>query len=547
MKKRMLLVLPKNFAVDFGSTQFAAKYLKKGTGGVMDAALATIAALTPLEEFDIEIVDEGLETIPFDTPYDLVGITAIITLFGRAIEIAAEFRRRGVLVVCGGSSVSLSPERWRPHADVLIIGEAERIWPEFVADYLAGKHRSEYRETERFDLDISPVPNYSFLSEKAKRQYMMGIVQTSRGCPYNCEFCDVITYVGRKMRYKPLDTVMREVEQIKRIGIGRIFLADDNFSANREKAKEILRALRDWNRRQSRKMSFSTQVSIDTAQDDELLHLAGEANLLRVCIGIESPNAASLREAKKLHNVKSDMIRDIRKFHQYGIQVTGSTIVGFDNDDLSIFQLHLDFQQGSGISGVIVHPLQAPDGSALKQRLIAEGRYRDPEKYCEGNLKFSNKFNTFTVIPKQMTIPQLRQGWFWLLWRLYLPENLLHRVETFFNNFDSSPFRETLELSKMTPDYRGLSVLLKLVGFYVRDASSEEKGVIKRLFRRAWRSTHPQRFFIAIGSFVMMKAYREMLRLHEPHIEEITCPTATEPESVEPVGQNCRPTHQDIP
>jgi radical SAM superfamily enzyme YgiQ (UPF0313 family) len=372
-KKKLLLIEPGSaLTFAFGEVSSLRKLFKR-RGGIMNAALATIAALTPKDEFDITIVDEKLQDVDFEAHWDMVGVTAILTQYKRAREIIAEFTRRGVLVVCGGSSVSLSPERWRPYADVLIIGEAERIWPQFVADYLAGRHQKEYRETERFDLSISPVPDYSCFSEPVKGLYFIGIVQTSRGCPFNCEFCDVINYVGRKMRYKPLDTVMREIEQMRKMGFNVVFLADDNFPADRENATEILKALRDWNRRQRQRLSFFTQLSIDTARDDDFLHLAAEAGLLNVCVGIESPNIESLKEAGKFQNMRSDMISDLKKFQQFGIQVVGTTIVGFDHDDLSIFRQHLDFHKKSGVPKVQVFPLQAPDGSALKSASSKRG------------------------------------------------------------------------------------------------------------------------------------------------------------------------------
>jgi radical SAM superfamily enzyme YgiQ (UPF0313 family) len=522
-KKKLLLIEPKNDALAFGEMPFLKKILR-GRGVIMNASLATIAALTPKEEFDITVIDEKLQKIDFDAPWDMVGVTAILTQYIRAREIIAEFTKRGVLVVIGGSSVSLSPERWRPYADVLMIGEAERIWPEFVADYLAGRHQKEYRETERFDLSICPVPDYSYFSESVKGLYAVGIVQTSRGCPFNCEFCDVINYVGRTMRYKPLDKVMREIEQMRRLGINNVFLADDNFSGNREKAKEILHALRDWNRRQRHRLNFFTQLSIDIAQDDDFLRLAAEAGLLNVFVGIESPNIESLKEARKLHNVRSDMIADVKKFHQFGIQVVGSTIVGFDHDDLSIFRQHLDFHKKSGIIRAQSFPLQAPDGSALRQRLIKEGRYRDWGTHMTGDPRLANIFTTFTVVPKQMTIDQLRDGVFWLNWQLWQTDNLVNRVDTFFDNFHNSPYRHDLQIPKSSLNSKVIGLLWRFFKYYFFEASLEDRKIIKRLLRSARRSTHPLRFRIALSAYFSMRETRDFLRFYEPQIENLACP-----------------------
>ena len=520
-KKKLLLIEPKCAAFSFGDMPFLRRVLNR-PGGFMNASLATIAALTPKEEFDIKIVDDKLDDIDFDAPWDIVGVTAITHI--RAREIIAEFTKRGVLVVCGGSSVSLAPERWRPYADVLIIGEAERIWPQFIADYLAGRHQREYCETERFDLSITPVPDYSYFSKGVRGRYSIGIVQASRGCPFNCEFCDVINYVGRTMRYKPIDTIMREIEQIHRLDMNIICLADDNFSANREKATEILKAIRDWNRRQRQPVNFFTQLSIDVAQDDDFLRLAVEANLLNVLIGIESPNIESLKETRKFHNVRSDMIADLKKIQQFGIHMTGATIVGFDHDDLSIFRQHLDFHKKSGIPKIQVYPLQASDGSALKQRLIREGRYRDPDMHITGDPMLANPHNTFSLVPKQMTIDQLRDGTLWLLWQLYQADNLVERVNTFFENFNNSPYRHDLHITKPSLNRRAIVALWRFLRYYLFKVSREDRKTINRLLRIARRSTHPRSSVIAMASYFTMLDVRNFLRFQEPQIENLAYP-----------------------
>jgi hypothetical protein len=326
------------------------------------------------------------------------------------------------------------------------------------------------------------------------------------------------------MRYKPLDTVMREIEQMRRLGINIVFLADDNFSGNREKAKEILKTIRDWNRRQRQRISFSTQLSIDTARDDDFLHLAAEAGLLNVLVGIESPNIESLKETQKFHNVQSDMIADLKKFQQFGIQVIGTTIVGFDHDDLSIFRQHLDFHKKSGVLKVQVFPLQAPDGSALKQRLIKEGRYRDWETHVTGDPRLANPFNTFTVVPKLMTINQLRDGTLWLFWQLYQADNLIEQVETFFDNFHNSPYRHDLHIPKPSLNPKALGVLWKFLKYYFSEVTPEDKQIIKRLLRSARRSTHPRRFGVALGAYFALTDARDFVRFHEPQIENLTYP-----------------------
>ncbi len=523
MKKKMLLVYPLNYSkanVDMDSiTSLTGK-----AGAVLTASLPTVAALTPTDKFDISMIDESIEPLNFDYPYDLVGITGFPTQLGRAREVAEEFRKRGVPVICGGPAASVSPERWRDFADVLIIGEAERIWPEFLKDFLAGDYKDEYREMEKFDLDISPVPNYSYLSKKTKKQFMMGIVQTSRGCPFDCEFCNVVVYVGHKMRYKPVATIMKEVQQIYDMGIRIIALADDNFPAGRKKAKEILRALRDWNWKQKSPVSFFSQFSIDTAQDEEFMELSAEAGLSRMVVGIETSNAASLKETGKTQNLKRSMHDDIKTFNQHGFVIATGCLVGFDNDDLSIFQHQFDFFMQTGIPGVHVYPLQALDGTRLKTRLIKEGRYIDWEKGTNKDAKYSNVHNTFTVIPKQMTNEQLTQGIYWLAWNLYKTENFIKRVQILFDDFESSPKKDTLKICKPSFNIKTLGLAFRFAKYYFTKATPDEKSILRRLIKMARNSSHPNSLVISIVAFLLLINMRTTLLNENSDIANITYP-----------------------
>ena len=445
----------------------------------------------------------------------------------RARQIAKEFSKRGVTVVCGGPSASLSTERWRPIADVLIIGEAERIWPEFIEDYLAERHQHEYRESERFDLSISPVPDYSGFSEKSRKEFLLGVVQTSRGCPFNCDFCSVYVYHGHKMRYKPTDHVLQEVEQLHRMGFRLIFLADDNFSAGRREARKILEALRDWNIRQRQPITFGTQLSIEVAKDEAFLELAAEAGLGKAFIGIESPNVESLKETGKVQNMQSDMLEDIKKFHQHGIMVIGSTIVGFDHDDLFIFQQQFDFFMKAGIPKVHVNPLQARDGTRLKERMLQEGRYIDWEgdqiRFEEDNPKYWY-LESFSIIPKQMSLDQLRQGIYWLVWNLYKPENSFHRLKTFFQQFENSPKKGRLKFPRRYLDRFRIATLLRVFKYLFAEADPTEKRILRETLRLARKSSAPGRLQHAIWDFFAAENIRETLLKQNPKVDQITYP-----------------------
>jgi radical SAM superfamily enzyme YgiQ (UPF0313 family) len=525
MKKRLLLVSPRRCDASYDGFTDRIRSVVEESGRLLIASLATVAALVP-PEFDVAIVDENVEPIDFDGTYDLVGITSFPSQLYRAEEIAREFSRRGVLVICGGSSVSLSPERWRSFSDVLIVGEAERIWPRFLRDYLAGSHEAEYRETERFDLSITPVPDYSGYSKECLESYSMGIVQTSRGCPFNCEFCDAIVYSGRRTRYKPIETILREVENLQRMGMGRqILLSDDNFVGSRSKAKEILAALRDWNRRQARPVAFHTQLTIDCASDDEFLELAAEAGLARVYTGIETPNVESLKETQKRPNINTDMLQAIQKFHLHGIQIMSGAIVGFDHDDLSIFQRQLDFFMQSGIAVVRVAPLEVLDGTRLKERMVREGRYIDWEDRGRAGPKTINELDDITFVPKQMTIEQLKQGIYWLLWQLYNPDNFVERFRSFFARYEGSPKKDQLTVPRAGLEKKMVGFLGRFLKYILIQSTRAERDAFWKMFRCAGRSSHPRRFMILFVDFLEFINTRQKLCEWYPTIAEIGYPS----------------------
>ena len=381
-------------------------------------ALPTLAALAPTD-VNVTIVDEQLETIePYlSERWDVVGITGYFTHCDRMLKLAEVFRQHGNLVAIGGPYATLSSETVRPHADVLFIGEAERTWPQFLSDLRAGSWESEYREGNPVDLNHSPLPAMSKIKRGA---YWVGIVQTSRGCPFECEFCDVTVYLGRRQRYKRPERVVAEIEQLYQLGYREGFLADDNLTAHRKHAKGILEAIRQWNRGKPERVTFAAQVSIDAARDPGLLDLAAEAGIRQAFIGIETPNHEALRQARKQQNLRPDLIADIRAFQRRGISVEAGIITGFDADTKDSFRVQLEFLQQAGIPSVLVNMLMAPEGTPLERRLRAEHRLR--------TLNVEDGYTGTNIIPKQMTVHELQYGTQWLLNKLYTPDAFLQRV-----------------------------------------------------------------------------------------------------------------------
>lgn len=390
-----------------------------------DAAVATVAALAP-PDFNVTLCDEGISPVDFDTPADFVGITGKISQEGRMIALAREFRRRGKVVICGGPYASLSPGRLRDECDILVQGELENIAGQFFSDLRSGAWKREYFG-DKPDLRESPIPRWDLYPN---HRALSGTLQTSRGCPFECEFCDVIQYLGRKQRHKSPQQVLAELDQLYRHGYRVVFLADDNLTVYRARAKELLAAIRDWNdlRTQGR-VQFSTQVSIDCARDEEMLQLCGEAGLATVFVGIETNNADSLKETKKRQNIGVDMVERMARFAANGMMVTGGMMLGFDADGLDIFERQYEFGMSLPVPMFTVTPLSAPMATPLYSRMQAENRlmeYTQPGAVLPW---------TTNIIPKQMTHAELVGGTQWLCNRLYRPAAFEHRVARFIDLF----------------------------------------------------------------------------------------------------------------
>jgi radical SAM superfamily enzyme YgiQ (UPF0313 family) len=388
------------------------------TVNIADLAMPTVAAMAP-SDWRIAVCDEHVGPIDYATDAQFIGLTGKITQAPRMIEIAAEFRRRGKTVICGGPYASLSPEVLRPHCDVLVRGELEPIAATLFDDLGRGAWRADYHG-ERPDLESSPLPRWElYPNDRA----MVGCVQTSRGCPFECEFCDVIPYLGRRQRHKPIDKVLRELDLLYAQGYRNVFLADDNFTVYRRRAKELLVAIAAWNRsRADGVVSFITQVSIDAARDEELLRLCAEAGLYGVFIGIETPNEASLLEVKKRQNAGVDLVEQLRAFLRHGISVTGGMIVGFDHDGPDIFRQQYDFAMSAPVPIFTLGALVAPAATPLYQRLRGENRL------MEGGSEVAGMPWDTNVVTAGISRDQLMAGLRWLCRELYRSENFAART-----------------------------------------------------------------------------------------------------------------------
>jgi radical SAM superfamily enzyme YgiQ (UPF0313 family) len=386
------------------------------------ACLPLLAALTP-DGHTVTLIDENVEALPWDrlARADLVGVTGMSVQRRRMREILTELKRRGVFTVVGGPWITVQEDYFGELADVLFIGEAEQTWPQFLEEWQRGAHARRYEQDEKTDMASLPTPRYDLLK---MRYYLFGSVQFSRGCPFQCEFCDIIVTFGRKPRLKTAAQVIADLEALRAQNMRTAFIVDDNLIGNKKAVKPLLRELINYQRANGYPFDFFTEASLDLAEDDELMDLMVQASIVSVFVGIESPNEASLRETRKLQNVRpaGTIVERVRKIQRAGIEVWCGMILGFDHDDATVFDAHRRFLAEARIITAMVGMLAAIPKTPLYARLEREGRL-DPADEPE--------FGT-NVVPLRMTRDELRDGYVKLLQDLYEPEAYFGRLEELF-------------------------------------------------------------------------------------------------------------------
>lgn len=415
---RLLLINPK-YPESFWSFHWAVSEILPGKRTVNPPlGLATLAALCPAH-WEVQIVDENVEPLPLEPGADLIGICGMGVQFPRQRELLEYYRSRGHFVVAGGSYASLCPEQYEHLADAVICGEAELIWPRFCAAFEAGSAQALYRESGTIDLHTSPTPRFDLLKLS---HYTTATMQFSRGCPYMCEFCDIIVMFGRKPRLKSLEQIGRELDSLRAHGVRKIFFVDDNLIGNLKVAKSLLRFLIDYQRRHGYSFSFGTEASLNLAQDEELMELFRAAHFRWAFIGIESPDEASLRETRKIQNMREDPLTAVRRIHAHGVEVLAGFIIGFDNDTVATFDRQYDFIVRSGIQTAMVGLLNAMPRTPLYERLRAAGRLR--ERDSSGD---NTKLDT-NVVPVGMSHEELLSGYRRLHERLLADGAIARRI-----------------------------------------------------------------------------------------------------------------------
>lgn len=383
-------------------------YAHEYFGNFIGAALPLIAGLTP-KSLDIKILDENKEEVDFEEGFDIVGITAMTQQATRAYEMADEFRKRGVFVVIGGIHATVLPGEAKEHADTVMVGEAENTWPQFIVDFLMGRPEPFYRERGVVDLTRSPVPRFDLLKDKGYRSVP---VLVTRGCPHDCEFCASSKIYGVRYRHKTVEQIVTEIEAIKAIWENPfISFADDNLFLNKRFSKELLKALIPLNIR------WSAFCDVSVADDEELLELIRESGGASLLIGFEGVTEEGLASFGEWKRRQLDRYPEaIKNIQAQGIVIRGTFIVGFDTDDVSIFERMERFLSDNHISLFNIGILTPFPGTRLRERLERENRLLDTPW---------SHYNFYDVnfIPKRMSPIELKRGMLEISRRLYEPEN----------------------------------------------------------------------------------------------------------------------------
>lgn len=416
----IVLINPR-FEISFWGMEHALPFIGK-RANLPVACLPLLAALTP-PEHTVTLMDENVEPIDWErcARADIVGITGMSVQRFRMHEILTELKARGCFTVVGGPLVTVIEDYFDGLADAIFIGEAEQTWPQFLREWSQGLHQYRYEQIEKSDMSKVPTPRFDLLKMK---HYAFGSLQFSRGCPFQCEFCDIIVTFGRKPRIKTVEQVLAELDAIHASGAYAAFIVDDNLIGNKRAIKPILRAVVDWQRRHGYPLSLFTEASIDLADDPELLALMREGNFISVFIGIESPSEEALRETRKFQNVRQGgtLLEKVRRIQDAHIEVWCGMIMGFDSDDESIFDRQIEFIQKARIPFSMSGMLYAIPKTPLHNRLAEEGR-----------LDFSDRPECGTnVIPLRMTREELRDGYLRVLREQYDPEAYFARTEALF-------------------------------------------------------------------------------------------------------------------
>ncbi len=440
----VLLIYPE-FPDTFWSFRHALKFVRKKASSP-PLGLLTVAAMLP-PEWAKRLVDTNVTKLAEKNlawaDYAFIGGMTVQRESAR--QIIAQCKEANVKVVAGGPLFTIEHEQFEA-VDHFVLNEAELTLPPFLADLEQGRARRVYTTSDFADIHKTPVPLWELADMD---QYAAMSVQFSRGCPYNCDFCNVTVLLGHRPRTKTAQQIMAELDSLYDLGWrSGVFFVDDNLIGNKMHLKtELLPALIEW-RQDKLGISFNTEASINLVDDEQLMHMMVEAGFNKVFIGIETPDENGLAECSKKQNLNRDLVKDVKRIQRAGLEVQGGFIVGFDSDKPSIFQRQIDFIQKSGIVTAMVGLLQAPPGTRLYERLKQESR-------LVNQMSGDNVDGTTNIIPK-MDLDTLREGYKSIMRHIYSPDHYYQRVKTFLREYKLPKVNTPLDFEYILAFFRSI-------------------------------------------------------------------------------------------
>lgn len=440
---KILFIYPE-FPDTFWSFKHALRFIRK-RAALPPLGLITVAAMLP-SDWEARLVDLNVSRlIDADLNWaDYVFVSAMVAQRASAKRLISRCRLAGKKVVAGGPLFTAEHEAF-PEVDYFVLNEAEITLPLFLADLMRGTPQRVYGSREFSDMEKTPIPRWDLLDMEA---YASMSVQWSRGCPFNCDFCNVTMLFGHRPRVKTAEQIIAELDCLGAAGWrDRVFFVDDNLIGNKQQLKAgLLPALIAWQNKTGHHTFFFTEASINLADDEELMRLMVEAGFNCVFVGIETPEEAGLAECNKRQNQKRDLVADVKRIQRAGLEVQGGFIVGFDSDAPTVFARQIEFIQKSGIVTAMVGMLSAPHGTKLWQRLKQSNR-------LVGRISGDNVDGTTNIIPI-MGIEALRDGYRRVMKHLYSPPNYYQRVRTFLREYRAPKVRQRFNLQRILAFFR---------------------------------------------------------------------------------------------
>jgi radical SAM superfamily enzyme YgiQ (UPF0313 family) len=492
---KILLVYPQ-YPTTFWSFKHILKLIGK-KAAFPPLGLLTVAAMLP-KKWEKKLVDLNVEILKDEDILnaDLVFLSAMIVQKDSTKEVINRIKSLGKKIVAGGPLFTTGWEEFTESVDHLVLGEAEDTLIKFLKDLKAGKAKKIYEVGNFPDIRKAVVPQWSLID---KRRYTSMCLQVSRGCPFNCEFCDIVRLNGRVPRIKTKRQIVNELDALRQWGWrGGLFFVDDNFIGNKAKLeKEILPLIINWQKKYHQPFLFNTQVSINLADEPKLMELMAKAGFVTIFVGIESPNIKSLEECNKFQNQNRDLVATVKILQNAGFEVQGGFIVGFDSDTPAIFQRQIEFIQKSGIVTAMVGLLSALPKTRLYQRLKEAGRLI---KESSG----SNTLLDLNFVPK-MDKKVLVDGYKKIMTTIYSPKEYYQRVKTFLREFRPPSKR------RLTPQFhfyylKALFASFWLLGVRYKGRRYFWKLIFWSLFKR------PAMLPYAIGSSITGIHFRKLYR-----------------------------------